>query len=115
MYSAVFSKDNTISYTVSDDGTFTIIAKGTHLDYRFPYRIKSDEELALDIIIQQNHPKIKSIQCSDLSPTISQTLIKYKRAVDLIEEAVLNPYTSIGRKRLQRDFARLLEDVVIEI
>lgn len=115
MYSAVFCKGKAVSYNVSDTGAFDIVGVG-HVFYdNGIYSQKSDERLALDIIVQQKLPKIRTVKQSDLLPTITTTIMKYKRAVQLIEQAVLSPYTLIGRKRLERDFATLVEDVVIEI
>lgn len=56
-------------------------------------------------------PRIQSIEYSTLLPRrIPDQFRQYKRAVDLIESAVLNPKTVAGRRRLEREFTLLITD-----
>lgn len=50
--------------------------------------------------------KISPKQYDDMDILLS----RYRRAVRLIERAVLNPNTPIGRKRLEREFELIISD-----
>lgn len=56
-------------------------------------------------------PDIKTLAHTTLLPAhFPIRLWRYKRAVRLIENAVLNPNTIVGRRRLEREFDLIIND-----
>jgi hypothetical protein len=70
---------------------------------------KDARDIALDIIGR----KVRSILPSPFLPDVMAYVQKYQRAARLIESAVLSPYTTIGRRRLQKEYFTLsIEDPI---
>lgn len=114
MIRSVYSRNKSVSYTISDDGVFEIVGVGLLYIPNKHLPPRSDKEIAVDIILQENR-RIKGVKVNHLVPDVATFIMKMKHCVGVFEDAALNPYTAIGRKRLSWDFARLVEDVVIEI
>jgi hypothetical protein len=56
----------------------------------------------------QQSGKITRVRPSYSAPEVTYVLNKLKKAVAIIEDVALNPHMEIGRRRLMREFHRLL-------
>lgn len=74
--------------------------------------IMSKDQMVQEVI---KHCKGKHCRYFDASfpecQDIIGDLINYKRAVDMIEEAVVSPYTKVGKQRLMREFHVMLKSI----
>lgn len=105
-----FAKGFTVTFVITENGTFKIIAFGQRLQ-EFP----CDDVLtvATKVIKQINRP-VKYIEHSDIShmtTAITSCISRLKRAVSIIENAYLNPHTMMGRKRLLKEFEIIITDI----
>lgn len=101
---AIHCGDHVFTYSMDDNGGMTINAHATIIcsqDSTPP----SEKDLFANIIAT---PRVKYLRSSTVVPShFPLTFWRYKRAVRLIESAVLNPNTIAGRLRLQNEFARI--------
>lgn len=73
-----------------------------------PYVTLSDHEIALRILEACPGNTITVIWPSIFLKDVTNIICQYKAAVRLIEKAVLNPHTTYGRKRLEKEFLELV-------
>lgn len=108
--SAIHWNNDVITYSIETGGTMVIHALVTMHGWYLDPTQRTETELDLLKKIMQI-PGIKNIEYSKLLPrNISDRFQQYKRAVYLIESAVLNPNTIAGRRRLEREFTLLIND-----
>ena len=99
--------DEVFTYTI-EDGEMIIYAQVTM--HGWVSKSTETEDDLLNKIMQI--PGLQRIKHSKLFPLYVVTEFnRYKRAVDLIESAVLNPKTVAGRRRLEREFTLLIGDL----
>lgn len=105
----VCSPKHTITYNIDTKGVFHIIALATRTTTQ---DTKNAREFALEIISNLNYNKIniKEISKSDLIPEVTNYMCLFKKAVNLVEDIMLSPYTFIGKKRLEKEFTLIIDD-----
>jgi hypothetical protein len=105
MWKLVYTQHHTLSYIV-EDGTLRIISFGyKNTDTRTPVfetEVTDEAAVIMAMGVLQQSGKIRNIHPSYSAPEVTGVLIKMKKAVELIEDAALNPHTEIGRKLLIR-------------
>jgi hypothetical protein len=90
-----------------------IDAGGTLNSARYDYPEKTDDDVVAEIITHLRGRSVSHISISRFSPYITGRLRAYKRAVQCFEKGVINPHTILGKKRLEREFELVIDDMTV--
>jgi hypothetical protein len=104
---AVFSSKHAITVKVKDN-CLRIDSLATYTEKQTQHPEKTSKDFAIEI---GSHVRgVKYIADGHLFPDVTHILRQYRKAVRLIENAVVNPHTYLGKKRLMKEFELLITD-----